>query len=343
MGPRENTRVSSAPFTVAVTSKKQLITFVKSNIYTKGDKFFLQGDWRFYIYSQPTYGLGTNAPDSGNLPSEFHWEGQGGDLDSLAFPMKYNYVKFSEIVNVRIKENFYAGFGYHFDDYYSINDEKLNLDTIPRLETPHSVYSDANNYSRVHYVLSGLSANVVYDSRDNQANPYKGIYANVNYRYNFKFLGSDQDASELWMEFRTYIGLSKKKPRNLIAFWAFGDFNLTGELPYMTLPTIGGDQRARSGRGYTNGRYRGKNLVYGEVEWRFPIWPCSNIIGGVVFVNATTTDNPARNIALFQYIQPAVGFGIRVMVNKYFRTNINLDFAIGHQSQGFYFSGQETF
>ncbi len=32
MGPRENTRVSSAPFTVAVTSKKQLITFVKSNI-----------------------------------------------------------------------------------------------------------------------------------------------------------------------------------------------------------------------------------------------------------------------------------------------------------------------
>jgi hypothetical protein len=25
--------------------------------------------------------------------------------------------------------------------------------------------------------------------------------------------------------------------------------------------------------------------------WCFPIWPCSNIIGGVVFVNATTSDN----------------------------------------------------
>jgi hypothetical protein len=343
MGPRENTRVSSAPFTVAVTSKKQLITFVKSNIYTKENKFFLQGDWRFYIYSQPTYGLGTNAPDSGNLPNEFHWEGQGGDLDSLAFPMKYNYVKFSEIINMKIVENFYAGFGYHFDDYYSIQDEKLNLDTTPQLITPHYAYSGTHNYSTVHYVLSGLSANVVYDSRDNQANPYKGIYANINYRYNFKFLGSDQDASELWVEFRTYVGLSKKKPRNLIAFWAFGDFNLTGNLPYMTLPTIGGDQRARSGRGYTNGRYRGRNLVYGEVEWRFPIWPCSNIIGGVIFVNATTTDNPGRNVALFQYVQPAVGFGLRVMVNKYFRTNINLDFAIGTKSQGFYFSGQETF
>jgi len=89
----------------------------------------------------------------------------------------------------------------------------------------------------------------VYDSRDNQANPYKGIYTSINYRYNFKFLGSDQDASELWLEFMIYGGLSKKKPRNLITFCAFGDFNLTGDLPYMTLPAIGGDQRARSGRG----------------------------------------------------------------------------------------------
>ena len=132
MGPRENTRVSSAPFTVAVTSKKQLITFVKLNLYTKENKFFLQGDWRLYIYSQPTYGLGTNAPETGNLPNEIHWSGEGGSKDSLSFPMKFNYVKFSQIVNMKIKENFYAGIGYHFDDYYSINDEKLNLDTIPK-------------------------------------------------------------------------------------------------------------------------------------------------------------------------------------------------------------------
>jgi hypothetical protein len=343
MGPKENTRVSSAPFTVAVTSKKQLITFVKSNIYTKEDKFFLQGDWRFYIYSQPTYGLGTNSPDTSNLPSGFHWDGQGGSTDSASFPMKYNLVKFSEIINRKIVENFYAGIGYHLDYYYSIEDEKLSLVTPDTLFTPHYVYSINNNYDAKGYTASGLSANVVYDSRDNQANPYKGIYANLNYRYNFKFLGSDQDASELWLEFRTYVGLSKKKPRHLVAFWAFGDFNLTGDLPYMTLPALGGDQRARSGRGYTNGRYRGKNLVYGEAEWRFPISQCSQILGGVIFVNATTTDNPGRNVALFQYIQPAVGFGIRVMVNKYFRTNINLDFAIGNKSQGFYFSGQETF
>jgi len=343
MGPRETTRVSAAPFTVAVTSKKQLITFLKSNIYTKDNKFFLQGDLRFYIYSQPTYGLGTNSPDAGNLPNKIHWQGDGGSTDSLSFPMKFDYVKISEIVNMKMLENFYAGVGYHFDDYYAIQDEKLNLDTTPQLITPNYYYSEKYGYNPKEYMLSGLSANLVYDSRDNQANPYKGIYANINYRYNLKILGSSQDNSELWTEFRTYIGLSKVKARHLIGFWVFGDFNLTGNMPYLTLPSLGGDQRARSGRGYTNGRYRGKDLVYGEAEWRFPIWPCSNIIGGVIFVNAVTADNPDRNIAIFQYIQPAIGFGIRVMVNKYFRTNINLDYAIGKSSSGFYFSGQETF
>ena len=44
MGPKENTSISAAPFTAAVTSKSQLITFVKPNIYTKGNQFFLQGD-----------------------------------------------------------------------------------------------------------------------------------------------------------------------------------------------------------------------------------------------------------------------------------------------------------
>lgn len=342
MGPKENTRVSAAPFTVAGTSKRQLISFVKSNIYTKRNDYFLQGDWRFYIYSQPTYGLGTNAPDTVNLPSGFHWDGGGGD-EELAFPMKFNYVKFHEIVNKKIVENFYAGVGYHLDYYYAINDQKLRFDTTPPMLTPHWYYSKKYNYDTSGYVLSGLSANLVYDSRDNQANPYKGIYANINYRYNFNFLGSDQDASELWLEFRTYIGLSKKNQRHLIGFWVFGDFNLTGNLPYMTLPNLGGDQRARAGRGYTNGRFRGNNLVYGEVEWRFPIWPCSNIIGGVLFANATTTSNADRGIKLFEYIQPAVGFGFRIMINKYFRTNINLDIAIGNRSSGFYFSGQETF
>jgi hypothetical protein len=348
MGPKENTNISAAPFTAAVTSKSQLITFVKPNIYTRGNQFFLQCDWRFYIYSQPTYGLGTNAPDTLAVPEGVSWMGEGVGADSALFPMKFNYIKLHQIVNKQLIKDLYAGIGYHFDYYYSIVDEKYRpaTDSTPEMETPHHSYSIKQGFKTKDYMLSGVSLNVVYDTRDNQISPYKGYYANINYRINPTFLGSTKNSSSLWLEFRTYLSLSKKTARNIIGFWAFGNFNLSGELPYLTLPALGDDQRARSGRGYTNGRYRGKDLVYGEVEWRFPITPCSKILGGVIFVNAVTTDNPYnsyRKIALFEYIQPAVGFGVRVMVNKYFRTNINLDFAIGHKSSGFYFSGQETF
>jgi hypothetical protein len=345
MGPKENTRVSSANFTAAVTSKQQLITFVKPNIYTKENEFFFQGDMRYYIYSQPTYGLGTNAPDTVNIPDEMSWMGQGTDSDSVFFPMKFNYVKFHAIANKRIIDNLYAGLGIHVDYYYSINDEYYQpaTSTTPELETPHHYYSALNNFSEENYMLSGISLNFIYDTRDNQICPYEGIYANINYRINTTFLGSDQNSTALWLEFRTYVGLSEKFPRHLIAFWAFGDFNLTGKMPYLTLPSLGEDQRARSGRGYTNGRFRGRDIVYTEIEYRFPISQCTQILGGVLFVNATTTNNPQTGVNLFEYVRPAVGIGIRLMVNKHFRTNINLDFAIGKDSKGFYFSGQETF
>lgn len=345
MGPRENTKVSSAPFTIAVTSKSQLITFVKHNIYTKENNFFLQGDWKFYIYSQPTYGLGTNSPDTVGIPNNISWMGEG--TDSVIFPMKFNFIKFHEIFNMKIIGELYGGVGYHLDHYYSINDEyyKQATDSTPEMITPHSYYSNRVNFGTKGYTVSGLSANFLYDTRDNQINPYKGIYANLNYRINPTFLGSSQNSSSLWLEFRTYVGLQKNKPRHLIGFWAFGEFTISGKVPYLTLPYLGDDQRARSGRGYTNGRFRGDHMIYGEVEYRFPIWPCTNIIGGVLFVNAVTTSNsdPDRTVNLFEYIRPGVGIGLRIMVNKYFRTNINLDYAIGKESSGFYFSGQETF
>lgn len=361
MGPKENTRVSSAPFTVAVTSKSQLITFIKHNIYTVENRFFLQGDWKYLIYSQPTYGLGTNAPSDANIPSEISWMGEG--TDSAYFPMKYNYLKIHEIINTRVTGELYAGIGYHLDFYTSIRDEYYrpavpatdSTPAKPELITPHRYYCRTRGFDSTRYLLSGVSLNVVYDTRDNQICPYKGIYANINYRVNPTFLGSTKNSQTLWLEFRTYLSLSANTPRHLIGFWAFGDFLLSksGSLPFLTMPYLGEDQRARSGRGFVNGRFRGNSIVYGEVEYRFPIWPCSHIIGGVLFANATTTNNtdplyPERNVRLFEYVCPGVGIGLRIMINKYFRTNINLDYAIGFNrngmdSRGFYFSGQETF
>lgn len=343
-GPKETTKVSSVGFSAAFTTKDQFLSFAKSNIYTNDDKFYLQGDWRYYMYSAPTWGLGTNAPDT-NVVIPTQWSWQGADLEETggAYPMLYDYIKFHEIVNYKILENLYGGIGYHLDYYNNINDELLETDTLPMLLTPHYLYSNNKGFNTSKYFLSGMSLNAVYDSRDNLMNPYSGYFANINYRYNPTFLGSDQNSSSLWLEFRTYVPLSKKTPRHLIALWTFGNFLITGEQPYLTLMALGEDKKARSGRAYVAGRYRGEDLVYGEVEYRFPISQCSKILGGVLFINATTASNRYTDVDLFSFIRPGAGFGFRFMVNKHFRTNINLDFGFGHKSKGFYFSGTETF
>ena len=81
----------------------------------------------------------------------------------------------------------------------------------------------------------------------------------------------------------------------------------------------------------------------GEIEYRFPIIPCNNILGGVVFFNATTASAIGSNTELFDHIQPGVGIGLRVMMSKKTRNNITVDYGFGNKSSGLYFSAGETF
>jgi hypothetical protein len=344
-GPKETTRVSFAGFTAAWTTKNQWIFFIKSNAYTSNDKFFLQGDWRYYVYSQPTYGLGTNSPaDTVILDPSINW--LSAPTESGGFPLKFNYFKFHEIGSIKIKTNFYAGIGFHLDTYDKIVDDSLSLDTTggkPYYLTPHYAYSKYYGFNPENYTLTGISANFVYDSRDNLISPYKGIFFNFNVRQNLTGMGSDKNSTFLFFDLRYYKSLSKNIPRHVICGWLWGNFMVAGSAPYLTLQAIGDDQRARSGRGYIQGRFRGENFLYGEIEYRFPISRCSQILGGVVYVNATTCSNDYQNVKLFEYVMPGIGVGLRVMINATTRTNLNLEYGWGKKSNGFYFSGAETF
>ena len=174
-------------------------------------------------------------------------------------------------------------------------------------------------------------------------NAYKGIYARATWRGGLKFLGNDKTVNYLDLEWRSFHSLSKSNPRHLIAFWMLGTLSKTGQLPYMVLPATAYDQRGRSGRGYTQGRFRGSNYLYGEAEYRFPISRCSRVLGGVVFVNATTTDNKAKSLELFESVRAGYGAGLRIMADKSSRTNLAVDVGFGQKSFGFYLSASESF
>ncbi len=335
-------RYSSFNLSAQITSKGQKMIFLKNNIYTRDNKFFLNGDWRFLIFSQPTYGLGTNAPDGGILDYQFGLSGIETTIDSLAQPMKYHQARFHQTVSMELTPNFYVGIGYNFDLYSNITDEKLRLNPGDSLITSHFAYNTFYGYSTNRYYSSAVNLSVSYDSRDNIINPYKGYYAMISWRGGLKMLGNKENTSFYQLEYRSYHAVSVKNPRHLVAFWAMCNFSPAGELPYMLLPATAYDQRGRSGRGYVQGRYRGNNLVYAESEYRFPI-SRNGILGGVVFLNVTSTDNPVIQLQLFDAMKPGYGCGLRVMADKYSRTNVALDFGFGNRSGGFYLNVSETF
>lgn len=339
----EKTNFSLISGSVQLTTKGQKLFQLKNTIFTRNNKIILTGDWRFQIYSQSTYGLGTNAPKGGILDHQYNLYGLETSDDSLAQPLKFNFFRFYQSFSFHIKKSFYLGTGYYLDYYSKIVDEKLRLLPGDTMLTSHYAYNKYYGFDTSKYIVSTLNVNLVSDTRDNLINPYKGHYFFFNWRTSLKLFGANTNTSLFYTEWRSFHSLSKRNPRHLIAFWLMGDFSSKGELPYLILPATAYDQRSRSARGYTQGRFRGNNLMYGETEYRFPISPCTGVLGGVLFVNATTASNPQQELKLFDSIQPGYGLGFRIMIDKKTRTNLAVDFAFGNKSSGFYLAASETF
>src|SRR6187431_988925 len=63
--PGTKTLYSFLSGSLQFTTKNQMLVLLKNNVYSKNNKIFFTGDWRYLIFSQSTYGLGTNSPEGG--------------------------------------------------------------------------------------------------------------------------------------------------------------------------------------------------------------------------------------------------------------------------------------
>ena len=332
-----DTRLSSATSNATYSTKQILNLNIKSNFFVAHEKLVLNGDWRYMVNNETTYGLGTKRFVSNGTDLE------GYDLadDSTGDPLKFITIRFHETASWELLPNFFAGLGFQYDNVYNIQESALaEGDTI---RDYHYKYSTAHGFNPQKYITSGVSLNFIFDSRDNQVNAYTGYFANVNYLVNAMALGSSKNSSILLTEFRSFYPLDGARKRHILAFWLYGNFVVSGDVPYLDLPALGYDQRQRSGRGYAFGRFRGENLAYGETEYRFPISAHTGILGGVAFLNLTSTSDHQNNVNLLEYIRPGYGAGLRIMLDKKSRTRLEIDCASGNKNIGFYFGAQETF
>ena len=299
---QKDAKLSVINSSMTYSQNKQFFIPIQTNLWILHDQVNLLGDWRYMKYPQSTFGLGSDAPVQNENPMDFR------------------YVRFYQYLLIRVTDHLSAGPGFQFDKRWDISEKGL----------PGNQASDYALYGASSQTTSaGISANLLFDKRDNPINAQKGIYANMVARTN----PSNWNASpwsSLILDVRKYIPVSSNG-KNVLALWSYNWLILSGKPPYLDLPSTGWDNFNNTGRGYIQGRFRGKQFVYAEAEYRFRI-TANGLVGAVVFTNIQTASGwPDRHL---QQWQPAAGGGIRIKLNKKSNTNVAIDYGVGVKGSG---------
>ncbi|GAB3931495.1 BamA/TamA family outer membrane protein [Mucilaginibacter myungsuensis] len=334
-GEPDSTSLSTGSLKISAATKGLAYIQYKHNIYFPENQWSLQGNWQVGRTQVLDYGIGTGRSSANG--SDHYVNGQ---LVDDSYKLKYTSFRFRETAYKKIFDNFYGGLGLTSNIYTGIDE-----DSQGNIYSYHYRYNTDNEIPTQRYLANSFSFNLQYDTRDHPNQPYEGIYADMGVKSYKKAIGSTENSTQLTSEFRKYIGLSTSTPQHVLAFWYWGSYLLSGRLPYLELPGTTTDNDERTGRAYTVGRFKGYSFFYSEAEYRFPILD-NKFISGVAFANVQSASNGAvkDRIKLFQHWEPGAGVGLRILYNKYTRSNICVDYGIGNYgAKGLFVSLNEAF
>ena len=322
-GDPATTSISSTIVSATVTSKKQAGISAHTTMFGADDRWRFEGDYRFQWTSLETFALGTNT------------QSPPGDL------VRFDRYRLHQVLHDRLREDLFVGGGILFDRHTDIRpDDEAQASWM---QSSYYEYTSAHNLPLDAQTSAGVSAEVIWDSRDSFINPDRGWFGRASYRALFDgFLGGASTWDKLTLEGRTYAPLSADR-RHKLAFWTYADLVLSGVAPYFDLPSTGSDSYGRSGRGYAEGHFRGEKLAFVEVEYRAPLTR-NGLLGMVSFVNTTTIANHQSGERLFDHFASGAGAGLRLLLNKRSKTNLAFDVGFGEKgNRGIYLTVQEAF
>ena len=270
--------------------------------------FFAEDDWRFFL----------NGALS-NTPTYFWGQGfSAGDNDSQKQQYTAQVLDLRPTLYRRLAPNVYFGVGWTLNAQHAGQIDDRDPPKIQLTADGASVLS------------SGSSVELSWDDRDFVPNPRRGQYANVRYTRFTPQTGSDTRFDEYQLHYSRDHSLDDN---NVLAWELDGAFT-QGDVPWSMMPLLGSNQRMR---GYYEGRYRDKNVVSGQLEYRRKLdWRH----GVVAWLGAGTMGPTFHALDDGRWL-PSAGVGYRFEFKP--RVNVRLDYGIGKGSNGFYFQVGEAF
>ncbi|HTA82122.1 MAG TPA: BamA/TamA family outer membrane protein [Bacteroidia bacterium] len=232
----------------AYTQDNQIVLYAPIELYSKENKYYLEGELGFYKYSYYYWGIGTDRVNQ--------------ELYEVVYPriILNGYRK--------LFSNIYAGV-----DYYFRADNFINYASNGVLGTGEVTGSK-------NYTASGAGFGLLYDSRDSIFFPTKGVLVRVtSYDYS-SFLGSTFNFQKVLTDVSWYKRIT---PSFILAMNQHNEFTF-GNAPFDMIGLVGGSKQMR---GYYYGYYRDKFLMLLQAEarvhihgpWGFAIFGATSMIG----------------------------------------------------------------
>jgi outer membrane protein assembly factor BamA len=285
------------------TLNKQVESNISGDSYLKNNLYKLNYSTSYFKFPDSFFGIGNNTLES--------------DRE------KYDYDYFNFYVNGQrlMKESIYVG-AKTFFEYTKVYNVApggfFDTDTVPGEEGG---------------INTGIGPWITYDTRDNIYFPIEGISIDVSAVAHHKIFGSAYNYIDYLVEASQFNKIGKD---DVIAFNLYGQF-VPGNPPFNRMAELGGDKHMR---GNFEGRFRDKNYLTLQAEYRITFWKYFgiNIFAGIGEVAETFSD---FNTTGLKY---SYGAGGRLFIVPEDKLSLRVDYGFdGQGNGGLYVTFREAF
>lgn len=294
--------VSSFSF---ITLENQFGGFIDHAIYTHRDRFFFLGLIKYQNFPLSYFDIGPNT------------------APNVTATIAASEFRFRERVLVKLLPSLYTGPEVDFELMRNVRFDVEDLNSF--------VYP----MGRDGFLDLSLGWGLLYDNRHNVLNVRDGLFAEIAWLTSQQQWGSTFSFNSLFSDLRVYRPVGK---HNVFAFQLYGQFT-EGTVPFNQLALMGGE---RLMRGYYLGRYRDKNLIASQCEFRVLPLPFAKRWGVSAFASAGQV-SPDLNGFQLNRIRIAGGLGPRFLLFPKKDIYTRFDLAFTPEGYGLYFFIGEAF
>ncbi len=272
------------------------------------EKWFLKGLLEYKRWPERFFGIGDDTEEKDLKISD------------------YKVVKIVQKAYKNLGDQLFAGIQFQYQNIYGV---KFYDDELEPIDPPDIIGNSGNSYV-------GFGFGLLKDKRNSVLTPTENYYLELSNYMFFEALGSSTTFFSFLFDGRRYFNF-QSGGKKVLAIQ--GKALLTsGDVPFTELARLGGKEILR---GYLEGRYRDKQYLQLQAEYRW------NVIGRFGVTAFGGVGNVMPKLLEFDptTIKAAVGFGFRFNINRRDPANVRIDFGYGFEknANGVYITFGEAF